>query len=241
VVHNFNSKSGYIVSGNIVESSAEPKAIQSIQYPIPKVIGTRTQESIEKYVEQIRSMDTGIIEQLFSDERNVTAKFGIDEDSTQSSVSKSVEAEIGLNNVFLNKKPLSSIFAGNGFGLIVPVYKDMRAVLGFNRFDMQDMNVLGFLWKKGDVIPAHDDGEFLIHLLNHSKISMKEDGHGILQFKGLKIEINTSLTEAKTTPTTDGNLVIEIEGGVSIEYDGADLILENGSKITINSSGVDVT
>ena len=75
----------------------------------------------------------------------------------------------------------------------------------------------------------------------HSKISLKEDGHAIFEFTGLKIVIDTSLGTAKTTPTSDGNLVIEIDGTNIIEYDGADLVLENGSKITINSSGVDVT
>jgi len=272
VIHNYNSKSGYTCTGIVVEQNVSVEDINAIQYPTVKTLSSQISKKINDSILKKRALTTGIINSIDSENRLITAKIGVNFEKIKSIVIPSIEGEIGENNVLVIKKPTSSVFAGDGFGVIVPIYEDMRAVLGFNRFDAQDINVLGFLWKKGWIIPEHDEGEYLIHMKEHSKISMKEDGHGILQFKGLKIEIDEALTEAKTIATDDGKFTI-IVGDYSITLDGSDItltdgtriikltdstidiengsgkinmtsssiVIEHGSKITINSSGVDVT
>jgi hypothetical protein len=239
VKHIYDEK-GYRCEGTLIEIKQESETINIISSDI-KSLSAILANKINDFIFNKPTADTGIVKSLISDTRKLTAKIGINEEDTQSIVNKSTDAPIGNEEVFVNEKPIMSPFAGDGYGQIIPTYQNNRCVLLFNRYDNQDINIIGYLWEKDWTIPEHDEGEYLIHHVNHSKFSMKEDGHGIMQFKGLKIEINTSLTEAKTVPTSNGYLIIDIGGIEMIKYNGSDLILENGSKITINSSGVDVT
>jgi len=219
IVHKYNTKTGYTCYGNLIEPTTLVESVESYRYPTSKNLATVLSEKITKIVESKPTIDTGEVEQIFSSDRVLTSKIGVDKNKNSNIVSPSVQATIGDNNVYSIKKPLSSVFAGNGYGLIAPVYKDNRAVLGFNRFDLQDANVLGFLWKKGWVIPAHDDGEFQIHMKNHSKISMKEDGSAIIQAKSLKIQIgSTNLIVSKPSKTDDGKLLIEFDDSSELSY-----------------------
>jgi len=240
VVHEYNSKTGYLCNGILVEINANEQEVKLTNLPTEKSIVSSIKNLIENSFKNKRTLDTGVVEQLFTVERLLTLKYGLNLYDNKQIITPSLESDISKENVFLTKKPVMSMLAGDGFGIITPIYKEMLAVLGFNKFSSQDANILGFLWRKGWTIPEHDEGEYLIHLKNHSKISMKEDGHGIFQFKGLKIEINSSLTAAKTTATDDGKLTV-ILGSQEITMDGSSIVLKSGSTITLTSSGADVT
>jgi len=254
VKHIYDDK-GYRCEGTLIEVKQESETINIISSDI-KALSAILADKINDYIMNKPTIDTGIVKKLISETRLLTAKIGINEEETQSIVNKSIEAPIGSEEVFVNEKPIMSPFAGDGYGMIIPTYQNNRCILIFNRYNTQDINIIGYIWEKEWTIPEHDEGEFLIHHVNHSQFSMKEDGHGILSLKGLKIELN-NLSPNKTISIDDGKIsiktgnflfegddsefVIQFASGVYIEYDGADLILNNGSTITINSSGVDVT
>lgn len=245
VIHRYNSKTGYISKGVLIESNSMKENVKTVQYPTSKSLATVIGDKINKTFNNGRSIDTGEVEQSFTDERLITSRIGIDKTKIKSITTPSIEAEIGINKTFLIKKPLSSIFAGNGFGLITPVYFGMRPIVGFNRYDFQDANILNFLWKKGWTIPLHDKGDYMLHHINHSKYVMKEDGSEIKQIKSLKIQIgDNGLTAAKPTKGTDKTYLIEFDDGAKISYDPATKIwLINpcsGGKVKLAGGGIAV-
>lgn len=240
VKHTYNCKTGYVCSGSFIDPFATVNSINNVGNSTVKTLAAQIGEKIKSYCENLPSIDTGILEQGFSNQRTLTAKYGMNNEKNKTLVNPSVEANIGENNVFLVKKPVASSFAGNGFGLITPFYPDMRPVIAFNRFDKQDANILGFLWKKGWVIPQHDDGDIMIHHKNHSKFVMKEDGHSNLQFKGLKIEIGSNgLTNSKPTKTDDGKYIITFDDGSELSYkNGTGWLLKTSGNIVIDGSSI---
>ena len=240
VYHKYNSKTGYIVAGTLIEPSTSISDVNAYRYPTKKNLASILQEAITNTVDKKPTIDTGNVEQVYDSERLLTAKFGLDSAKNKSIVTPSIEADVGVNNVFTIKKPICSPFAGDGYGMIVPVYQNQRAILGFNRLDLQDVNILGFLWKKGWTIPEHDAGEFLIHTKNHGKFSMKENGSNTLQAKSVKIQVGSNgLTISKPSATDDGKLLITFDDGSELSYKNGDgWKLNTSGNVVINGSAI---
>jgi hypothetical protein len=208
VEHMYSSDKGYVSSGVLIDANSNEENVNLIQLQTYKSIANTILKRIEEKIKTINTIEFGDIESIKTLERLFTVLVGFEELDNQSIINRSIETKVGNNNVFLNNKPGSSIFAGNGYGVIVPVYSGNRAILTHNNKDSQDVNIIGYLWKKGDAIPDHDEGEFQIHMKEHSKISLKEDGHGIIETKGLKITAG-SLSESKPVKTSDNKILLE--------------------------------
>lgn len=229
VKHVYNNE-GYSCIGNVIEIKQDAEIVNIIS-KTTKTLANIVNKKIIDTIQKQSTLDTGIIEQIFKDNQLFTFSIGLDEATNQSIVNKSIESRIGVNNVYVNKKPVMSSFTGNGFGLISPIYQGTRCVLGFNRFDKQDINILGCLWDKNWTIPAHDTGDWLLHHKNHSKIAMKEDGSAIHEVKSLKIVVgNNGLTISKPTKTDDGKLLITFD-------DNSELSYKQGDGWTLNTTG----
>jgi hypothetical protein len=243
VTHKYN-RSGYICYGNLIEVSNNPDSINILSNDF-KSLSSIISNKIDERISEQPTLDTGIVEQVFPSDRLITAKIGINPSNNKSILNKSIESSISLTDkVFVNKKPMMSSFVGNGFGIINPIYQNTRCVLGFNRFDSQDINVLGVLWDKNWTIPAHDNGDYMIHHKNHSKEVHKESGDKIEQYKSLKIQIgNSGLTVSKPSATDDGKLIITFDDNSELSYkagDGWNLnttgnVVVNGASIKLGS------
>lgn len=230
IVHKYNSKTGYKCIGTLIEPSAVKNDSSIVQYSTTKTISSLLNDKMDNFFKKKIAIQSAEVEEFFTDNRNLNAKIGFNEDFVKGSVVPSVEAILGDKNVQLIKKPLVSSFAGNGFGLLVPVYKDMRAIVGSNNYDLQDSNIIGFLFKKTDTIPAHDAGDYMLHHKNHSKYVMKESGDEIKQIKSLKIEIGDSfLTINNPSSTSNGDLEITFSNGDKLTRIGTEWIIDSSS------------
>jgi len=243
VVHNYSTKEGYFCHGTIVPINIDRGQALVSSTPTATTVVHHISNMIENSFVNRRTIDTGEVEQAFTSNRFITNSYGMRAEEIQGTVSPSVEADVGKDNVFLVRKPLMSPFAGDGFGLVVPVYKGMRSVIGFNRFNSQDANVLGFLWKKGWTVPDHDEGDYMLHHKNHSKYIMKEDGSVIHQVKSMLIQVGTNyLTISKPTAAGVGEFKIQFDTNKEIIFDGTDIIINTTGTVKIgeNASNVEV-
>jgi len=234
VVHRYTPDESYTCVGNLVEPDATIAQVASIQFPTEKTIAKSVRSLVDSRINAKREIEVGEVDQAISAERVATAAIGIDPTAIQGTVIPSIEATIKKDS-FVNRKPISSIFAGDGFGLVSPIYEGARPLIAFPRGDSQDAVLLSFLWRRGWVIPEHDDGDYMLHHINHSKEVHKEDGHLIQQVKGLRIQIgNAGLTVSKPTATGDGELSVEFDDGSSLVYTASGWVL-NASSIKLGS------
>lgn len=240
IEHSYDSEFGYMCRGNIIEPAAALPEVKTVQMPTVKSIASEIYSLIEAFFTRKSTLETGIIDSVETALRLVTCGIGIDPAKNKGSVVPSIEAIIE-KYAFLNRKPLVSPFAGDGYGLVVPVYAGMRPVIGHNKYSKQDANIMGFLWKSGWTIPDHDEGDYMLHHLNHSKEVHKEDGSKVVQVKSLKIQVgNNGLTVTKPTKGTDDTLLIEFDDGSKLEFDGSKWVVNTTGSVEIGSSASSV-
>jgi hypothetical protein len=105
-------------------------------------------------------------------------------------------------------RPIISPFAFNKCGLIVPVYKGMKAVLAHNRALDQDSMVAGYIWSETPAItpPSNQAGDWWLCLPSDYSDSAPPDdstkstndltagnGKRVIQVKGLKVMVGGDL------------------------------------------------
>ncbi len=176
---------------------------------------------------------------------------------TQPSVATEVQNE---DQQVATTRPLISPFAFNKCGLIVPVYKGMKAVMAHNRALDQDSIVMGYIWSTKPAIspPANQAGDWWLCLpADYTDSSPPDDstkstndltannGKRVIQVKGLKITVGADLLTAvgkrPDTGEDDEFLIQHKKASIKIAADGSLEIMADAQgqkgKITIASSG----
>jgi hypothetical protein len=158
----------------------------------------------------------------------------------------------------LHDKPLAAPFAWHHSGLVVPVYPGMRAVLAHNRGDVNDPVVAGFVWSTaaGHEPPSNVDGDYWLCLPTEIQDGLPagkgvndltdRTGHRTIQARGLSIEVaDGQLPDIGTRPPVPDTLAFEIkhEKGTAVRVgpDGAVTIETNGQDITIGNGSASIT
>ncbi|NRQ31934.1 hypothetical protein HII36_08785 [Nonomuraea sp. NN258] len=151
----------------------------------------------------------------------------------------------------LHGKPIAAPFAFDDCGLIVPVYKGMRALLAHNKALVNDAVTAGFLWTGRP--PRNQPGDWWLCLPTGLDARGKPTGKGVndltdgaglrvVQAKGLRITVGErTLTQVgeRPEPGDADVLVVEHASGttVTIAADGSVTITTRGKDITIGTGG----
>ncbi|WP_433634295.1 hypothetical protein [Nocardia sp. CA-120079] len=169
------------------------------------------------------------------------------------------------NQLRLHDKPVSSVFAWDRTGLMVPVYPGMRAVLLHNGGEVNDAIAAGFLWSRNadHQPPQNEPGDYWLCLpteLSGGRPAGKgvndltdANGHRVIQAVGLDIQVGTDMLPdvgARPQPPTGQALTIKHgkgttitvaeDGSVDITTDDKNVTLGNG-KASITISGGEIT
>jgi hypothetical protein len=170
------------------------------------------------------------------------------------SVSSPIETTQRLHN-----KPIASPFAFDRTGLIVPVYRKMRALLAHNRGLVNDAVVAGFVWADDPIQrrPPNEPGDYWLALpseLDGDDLPtgkgvndlIDASGHRVIQVTGLHILVGAdALPDVGTRPDppADDTVTIEHASGttITVNPDGAVTITTNNNAITMTNGSVSLT
>ncbi|WP_225731765.1 MULTISPECIES: hypothetical protein [unclassified Nocardia] len=162
------------------------------------------------------------------------------------------------NRLLLHEKPMSSVFAWDKTGLMVPVYPGMRAVLVHNGGEVNDAVAAGFLWSRNanHQPPKNEVGDYWLCLPTQVSDGKPEgkgvndltdaSGHRVVQAVGLGIEIGNGVLPdvgERPMPPTGETLTIKHGKGttITIAEDGAVTIATDGAKASITLRGSEIT
>lgn len=171
------------------------------------------------------------------------------------------------NRLVLHDKPMSSVFAWDRTGLMVPVYPGMRAVLVHNGAQVNDAIGTGFLWSRhaNHQPPKNEPGDYWLCLPTEvaggrpagKGVNDLTDasGHRVIQAAGLDIQVGTEVLPEvgeRPAPPTGQTLIIKHgkgttitvaeDGSVDITTDNKDVTFGNGAaSITISGGEITLT
>jgi hypothetical protein len=177
---------------------------------------------------------------------------------TQPSINVAVEED---EEKLLRTKPVVSPFAWYKCGLVVPVYKGMKAVVGHNLNLRDDALVTGFIWSQTPSFPppAANAGDWWLCLpIDFAADSTPTDstkaandltannGHRTIEIKGLRIRVGASKVSnvgVRPEEAADNELLIEHESAqIKVGSDGTIEMKASsgGPTLKITSSGVEI-
>lgn len=261
LTHEFNMNSGYVCKGTAMKVHADDQSLRralaagtssaaSVVDNLAKKIGgeRRQQPSVE--IAKVRSYDPG---NSSSEEKHLsTLYFGhrFAREETQPSLRAEVETN---EEQLLRNKPLASPFAWHRCGLVVPVYRGMRAVLNHNLDLADDAIVTGFMWSQQPAIepPKNREGDWWLCLpidfdttqpptpntLAANDLTAN-DGRRVIEVKGLRISVGASKLRTVGERPAEGvkdEFLIEHQSGTRV-------LIDQDGRVTIDASkGVQIS
>jgi hypothetical protein len=260
LVHKFGPTDGYVCQGEavkVVENDANAqRTMRATQQPTAQSLIdnlsllTKETASGQGAVVEIAKVKEYSAPGSGSDEHRATLYYGqvYEATETQPSIHADVEAK---EEQIADKKPIISPFAWHKCGLVVPVYKNMKAVLAHNRALGDDSLVAGFIWSDNPTItpPPSKAGDWWLCLpvdydgSNPPSDSTKaandltaNNGKRVIEVKGLKITVGADKLAAVGNRPTEGDdnvFLIEHKSGTTFQ------IADDG-KLTISASSVSI-
>lgn len=250
VVHSFSVSAGYTAKVQLIAAGAGQRA---------QVLGgaqgvvDRIQNSVDRNRGDNPAVDVGEVFEYVGGQHLASLHYGQRPDPAVAapSVASPVDAPVDLHD-----KPIASQFAFDRTGLILPVYKGMRAVLVHNRGLVNDAVVAGFVWPDDPRMrkPANEPGDYWLALPTGLDSDGLPEGPGVndlidaggfrvVQNAGLHILVGTdALPEvgSRPAPPDDATITIEHQSGTKITIDpsGAVTISTDNKPITLTNGGV---
>jgi len=185
-----------------------------------------------------------------SDKHRATLFYGQKQENTETQPSINVDVE-AKDNQIADKKPIISPFAWHKCGLMVPVYKGMKAVIAHNKSLADDSLVAGFIWSQTPAIepPASKAGDWWLCLpadyddSNPPSDSTKaandltaNNGKRVIEVKGLKITVGADKlgnVGARPTEGADNVFLIEHKSGTKFEIGDDGTLTISASTLSI--------
>lgn len=260
LVHKFGPKDGYICQGDVLKVNENDPAVQrkaraTAQPTAQSLIDALSQLGKEASAGQGSVVEIGKVKDYSAPadgaEKHVaTLYYGQTFAPTETQPSIHVDVEVKEDQV-LDKKPFISPFAWHKCGLVVPVYKDMKAVIAHNRGLGDDALVAGFIWSEKPVIepPASKAGDWWLCLpadydgaappsdsTKAANDMTANNGKRVIEVKGLKITIGTDkLGNVGVRPTEgdDNVFLIEHKSGTSFQIADDGTLTITATKISI--------
>jgi hypothetical protein len=266
VVHRFSTRTGYTC--DVVLAVAEPGAAIRTSTGAHAVVD-RFRSIAESAHDERASIDVGQVAEYEAgaDQKHLaTLDYG---QPASSGIDSPSVAQPIKDDPKLHRKPIASPFAWHQCGLMVPVYKGMRAVLGHHRDSTNDALVMGFLWSEDPRYepPANEAGDYWL-CLPTKVVADKPSGKGVndltdasglrvIEAKGFRIAVGEGLlpsvgTRPKVPSDLADSIVIEHSSGTKVAIDssgkvqlttnGKDVSISTGSvTLKVGSSGVEIS
>ena len=260
VVHKFSPTDGYVCEGKAVkviqnDPAAQRKARVTQQPTGQSIVDNFTLLAKQAATGQGAAIEIAKVKEYSAtgaagDKHRATLYYGQVSDpvETQPSIHANVETK---EEQIAEKRPMISPFAWHKCGLIVPVYKGMKAVLAHNRGLGDDSLVSGFIWSETPAIepPASHAGDWWLCLpidydgANPPSDSTKaandliaNSGKRVIEVKSLKITVGTDKLKSAGTRPTEGDdnvFLIEHKSGTTFQ------IADDG-KLTISANTISI-
>jgi hypothetical protein len=251
VVHAFSVTAGYTAKVRLIAAGAGQRAqvIGGVQGVVD-----RMRVAADRGRDDNPTVDVGEVSEYVGGGRHLASlHYGQQPDPAVAapSVGSPVEAAVDLHD-----KPIASAFAFDRTGLILPVYKGMRAVLVHNRGLVNDAVVAGFVWPDEPRMrkPANEPGDYWLALPTGLDSDGLPEGPGVndlidasgrrvVHAAGLHILVGAdALPEvgSRPAPPEDATITIEHQSGTKITIDpsGAVTISTDNKPITLTNGGV---
>jgi hypothetical protein len=260
LVHKFGPTDGYVCQGEALkvtdnDANAQRKLRVTQQPTAQSLIDNLSLLTKEAAAGQGASIEIAKVKEYAapssgSDKHLATLYYGQASDPTITQPSIQAEVETKEDQI-AEKRPIISLFAWHKCGLVVPVYKNMKAVLAHNRGLGDDSLVAGFIWSDKPTIepPASKAGDWWLCLpvdyddANPPSDSTKaandltaNNGKRVIEVKGLKITVGADKLGTVGTRPTEGDdnvFLIEHKSGTTFQ------IADDG-KLTISASSVSI-
>jgi hypothetical protein len=169
--------------------------------------------------------------------------------------SPTVQAPLRDSPATLPDKPMASPFAFHKCGLVVPVYKKMRALMVNGWHEPNDAVVDGFLWSSDMTPPPNRAGDWWLCLPTQFDADglptgptaddlITVDGQRVISVKGMKISVGAGLLNtagSRPSPGSDESLTIQTDKGAKITLSGSQIQLTDGAvTVTIGNGKVNI-
>ena len=167
-----------------------------------------------------------------------------------------VQAPLRSDPGTLPDKPIASPFAFGSCGLVVPVYKKMRALMVHGWNDPNDAVVDGFLWTSNMTPPPNQAGDWWLSLpteLDGDGLPtgatvddlIAANGQRVISVKGMQIAIGSGLLNqagSRPSPGSDESLTITTDQGAKLTVKGAQIEMTDGSvTLTVSNGKVSIS
>ncbi|QKV80430.1 hypothetical protein [Amycolatopsis sp. Hca4] len=250
VLHRFTTDGGYVARLELIAAEAGRRAQVTTGV---QVVVDRWRELVDRAQDDRPAIDVGEVTEYTADGHVASLQYAQQPDPAVAAPSVAGPVDGGTE---LHGKPISSAFAFDRTGLVVPVYPRMRALLAHNRGLVNDAVLAGFLWTDEPELrrPANRPGDHWLALptgLGPDGLPTgpgvndltDATGHRVIQAAGLRVQVGAgTLPEVGTRPDppSDGSITIEHESGTRIRVgaDGGVTITTDHQPITLTNGGV---
>jgi hypothetical protein len=266
LVHSMSLEGGYVCEGVALkpcETDACRRAQDAIGQPTPQVVADAISRRIKTDAATRPPLEVASVKEHFpgtftQTPHRATLYFGQKflRTETQPSINVAVQQD---EEKLYRTKPIISPFAWYKCGLVVPVYKGMKAVLGHNLNLKDDAMVAGFTWSQTPSFPppASRTGDWWLCLpvdlsgdnppTDQTKAAndlTANSGHRTIEVKGLRIVVGESKlgnVGIRPTEANDDELLIDHKSAqIKIGSDGTIEISAGGPTLKITKNGVEI-
>jgi hypothetical protein len=255
ITHTLSGDGGYVCSGHALVPEATAVDQKKGGRPNAAMVAKVIQDNVVNREQRRPAVSAGEVDAYTAGQHTTTVKVGTARRPEMTN--RTVEAPLAATAVALPDKPMASPFAFDKCGLVVPVYRQMRALLVHGWNDPNDAVVDGFLWTAEMTPPPNQPGDWWLCLPTQftgdglptgptTDDLITVDGQRVISVKGLKIAIGAGLQNSagsRPAPGTDESLAIEAAQGAKISLktaEGAEVTL-NGAQIQLTDGTVTVT
>jgi len=271
LVHKFNMTEGYTCSGRAIKVTVDgnghrrerfaqqPTADSLVEGFNQLAIASRKQRpSVE--IGKVKTYSPGNA----SDNQNTsTLYYGQVFERTESQPSVATDVFDQNDNQLAKDRPIISPFAWHKCGLVVPVWKGMKAMLTHNLSLEDDSLVTGFTWSKRPVItpPRNEPGDWWLCLpvfaddydgssppgdsTKAANDLVSKSGKRVIEVKGLRITVGTdklgNVGDRPKDADEDALVIDHKKANIKISDSGDIVIVADSSgpkgKVSISNSG----
>src|SRR6266516_3924079 len=257
ITHDFSRARGYRCKGRALRREKFLKNVFRAMAPSAEKAAAEINNMVARNQERYPAVHVADISEYTAGDHVANAKLGLQFEPTMGS--PSIEVHLGAEGFTLQHRPMVSPFAWNNCGLVVPVYKGMRAVAVHNRYLREDALLSGFIWTEEMKPPPNQVGDYWLCLPlnvpsdrapNTSDKAANDlttgDGKRVIQLKGLRITIGEGLLESlgkrPDNVGSDNELQIEINQQTKITMKDGEIKLEAGGRtVDITNGKVSIT
>ncbi len=255
ITHKLSRYGGYTCTGRALSPGATADDAQKAGRPSASLVARQIGQNLTGRERSRPAIDIGDVNSYTAGD--VTATFNLGYDTTPDMVSPSIQATLRDKPVPLNNKPISSPFALDNCGLVVPVYPGMRSLLLHRWNEPEDAVSAGFVWTDEMTPPPNEIGDWWLCLPTEvdedgtpsgSAVNdlTTQDGLRVIEVAGMTFNIGPGLQSGlgtRPTPGSKGTLTIQSDDkATQITLKQGQITMTDGkATVTVGNGQVQMT